>query len=132
MSNMVPDIIVAIPCYGKRVLPRFDQAHDFLLAEIDQQSNLVINTTNMHCPLPAQQVVTWLVDQGVSGVICAGIPQQHQLQLHQKGLWLTWGVSGEIIPQLQLWLDQHNISSTDTLNHRLSDNCSSCSELPSI
>lgn len=104
MNDVCTDTIVAIPCYADRVLPRFDQAHQFLVANIDLNLKSITSQEILNCTVPAPKLASWLAEQGVNGVLCSGIHQQYQLQLQRLGLWLTWGVAGELNTVLQNWL----------------------------
>ena len=61
------------------------------------------------CPQPPYTIGDWLSELGTHGVICSGIHQHHQLQLQQLGIWLIWGVSGEIESVLEDWLNSEKL-----------------------
>ncbi|MDY0191402.1 MAG: NifB/NifX family molybdenum-iron cluster-binding protein [Desulfuromonas sp.] len=109
MSNNQADIIIAIPCYTDRVLPRFDQAHKFLLANVDLHNKQVNSQTVLTSPVDVHGLARWLAEQEVSGVICSGIHQQQQIELQKLGIWLTWGVAGNLQTVLQHWLQDQQV-----------------------
>ncbi len=109
MSSIQPDTIIAIPCYTDRVLPRFDQAHEFLLANVDLEKKQVNSQTVLTSSVEVQGLAQWLAQQGVTGVLCAGIHQKQQVELQQLGIWLTWGVAGNLTIVLQQWLQDQQV-----------------------
>lgn len=109
MSSIQSDIIIAIPCYTDRVLPRFDQAHEFLLANVDLDNKQVNSQTVLTSPVDVQGLAQWLAEQGVAGVLCSGIHQQQQIELQKLGIWLTWGVAGKLNVVLQQWLQDQQV-----------------------
>ncbi len=122
--------LIAIPSYGDRVLPRFDQVGEFYFAQVDLAQNTIISVTAHNPPDKLQDVGGWLSKQGVDGVICSGIHQRHQVQLQQLGIWLQWGVAGNIETVLQHWLQEQ----TNTVdNSHVDCSCfSTCNEPHSI
>ena len=103
-GKMRNTLIIAIPSYADRIFPRFDQAHEFYFAKINQKQRCIEALTVRPCPAQTQVLCRWLSDQGVNGVMCSGIHQHHQVQLQRLGIWLTWGISGNIELKLQHWL----------------------------
>ncbi|MCD6527635.1 MAG: hypothetical protein J7K75_11660 [Desulfuromonas sp.] len=99
------NILIAIPSYNQRVSPRFDQAREFHLATVDLRQQRCLQISTQDCSQPPDKICTWLNRFGVHGVICSGIHQKHQLQLHELGIWLTWGISGDIKQVLDHWLE---------------------------
>jgi predicted Fe-Mo cluster-binding NifX family protein len=105
MSALSPEHIqIAIPSYDRRVSPRFDQAREFHIAAIDLRHRQCRKLSTLVCPQPPYTIGDWLSELGTHGVICSGIHQHHQHQLQQLGIWLIWGVSGEIMTVLEDWL----------------------------
>ncbi|WP_321529866.1 NifB/NifX family molybdenum-iron cluster-binding protein [uncultured Desulfuromonas sp.] len=112
MSALSPETIrIAIPSYDGRVSPRFDQAREFHIADIDLRHRQCRELRALVCPQPPYTIVDWLSELGTHGVICSGIHQHHQLQLQQLGIWLIWGVSGEIGSGLDHWLQSDELQS---------------------
>jgi predicted Fe-Mo cluster-binding NifX family protein len=95
---------IAIPCNGKRIMPRFGLARDFFLVDInrDRVSNL------RYCrwePSTEPSVARWLQGQDAEGVVCDGIHPRFQTALKAEGLWVLWGAWGEIDEVLNRLLD---------------------------
>jgi len=111
MSHIHSETIIAIPCYTDRVLPRFDKAHEFLLANVDLGNKKINSQSIRTSPVDLQALPHWLAEQGVEGVLCSGIHQQQQIELHQAGIWLTWGVAGKLSTVLQQWLEDQTVMS---------------------
>ncbi|MBW2185182.1 MAG: hypothetical protein JRG71_01900 [Deltaproteobacteria bacterium] len=97
-------IIIAIPSYGDRIFPRFDQAHEFNFAEINLKKRSIETMTTHLCPAQENDMCCWLHKMSVKGVICSGIHHHHQVKFQQIGIWLVWGMSGNIKSTLQQWL----------------------------
>ena len=97
-------IIVAIPSYDDRIFPRFDQAHEFYFAEINLKTHIIEAISAQPCPAQEQDVCYWLSKMGVKGIICSGIHHHHQVKFQQAGIWVVWGMSGNIKSTLQQWL----------------------------
>lgn len=112
MSALSPETIrIAIPSYDRRVSPRFDQAREFHIADIDLRHRQCRELSALVCPQPPYMIGDWLSELGTHGVICSGIHQHHQHQLLQLGIWLIWGISGEIDSILDHWLQSDELQS---------------------
>ena len=126
-------LIIAIPSYADRIFPRFDQAREFFFAEINLKQRRIETLTVHPCPAPAHDLCRWLSDQGVSGVMCSGIHQHHQIQLQKLGIWLTWGMTGNIELMLQHWLqNEHTMVEESQQGNFNLDNITTCNETHSI
>lgn len=97
-------LLIAIPSYDDRIFPRFDQAHEFYFAEINLEQRSIETMATQLCPTHEHDTCCWLHKMGVNGVICSGIHHHHQVKLQQIGIWLVWGMSGNIKSTLQQWL----------------------------
>jgi predicted Fe-Mo cluster-binding NifX family protein len=96
---------VAIPCYGTRVLPRFGLAREFYFAEVDQQAKKVVDLKRKEWnPYFDPQMVRWLRNHNISGVLCGGIHPRFQMALMFDGIWILWGFRGEVVEILEKWL----------------------------
>lgn len=99
-------ILIAVPSYENRIMPRFGQAGEFHLAEVDASAGRILSL-HRH-PLPASassfQAISWLAQNGVQGVICAGIHPRFQTALHSENIWVCWGYRGVIASVIQQWL----------------------------
>ncbi len=97
---------VAVPCYGERVFPRFGQARVFCFAEIDPSGKTPHRLQLRLWPSSQEpQVAHWLRDQGIGGVLCGGIHPRYQAALGSQGIWVVWGVRGEVGAILQEWVE---------------------------
>lgn len=103
-TKMGKSLLIAIPSYNDRIFPRFDQAHYFHFAKINLAQRTIETMTTHRWPTQEQDVCCWLVKMGVQGVLCSGIHHRHQIRFQQAGIWLVWGLSGNIESTLQHWL----------------------------
>jgi len=103
-KDMGQSIIIAIPSYDERIFPRFDQAHEFYFAEVNLNTHIIEAITTHSCPAQEHDTCSWLHKMGVKGIICSGIHHHHQLKFQQAGIWVVWGMSGDIKSTLQQWL----------------------------
>lgn len=96
---------VAIPHYGRRIMPRFGLARQFYLLTVDDHKHLVDSPVNYQWdPHEESSVARWLKQMNVSGVICDGIHPRFQVALKAEGLWVLGGVWGEIGDVIERWL----------------------------
>jgi predicted Fe-Mo cluster-binding NifX family protein len=99
-------ILIAVPSYENRVMPRFGQAREFHFAEVDALGGRVVALRLNPLPPSASslQAITWLAQNGVQGVVCAGIHPRFQTALHCENIWVCWGYRGEVSSVIQQWL----------------------------
>ena len=99
-------IRIAVPSYENRVMPRFGQAREFHLAEVDASAGSILSLHRHPLPESASsfQAIFWLAQNGVQGVVCAGIHPRFQTALHSENLWVCWGYQGEVESVIQQWL----------------------------
>jgi predicted Fe-Mo cluster-binding NifX family protein len=99
-------ILIAVPSYENRVMPRFGQARKFHFARVDARASRVIELVPNPLPPLASifQAILWLAQNGVQGVVCAGIHPRFQAALHDANIWVCWGYRGEISSVIQQWL----------------------------
>ncbi|MEZ4598494.1 MAG: NifB/NifX family molybdenum-iron cluster-binding protein [Syntrophotaleaceae bacterium] len=95
---------IAIPSNGRRIMPRFGLARDFFLVDIkdDRLSNLRACRWE---PALEPSVARWLHRLKVDGVICDGIHPRFQSALKAEGLWVFWGIWGDIDDVLRRFLE---------------------------
>lgn len=97
---------IAIPYYGQRIMPRFGLARQFCLITADLQQGRIDNLIEARWdPVQEPSVARWLRRNAVAGVICDGIHPRFQTALKTEGLWILWGIWGELDEVLQRWLD---------------------------
>ena len=99
-------ILIAVPSYENRVMPRFGQAREFHLVKLGASAGKILSL-HRH-PLPASassfQAISWLAQNDVQGVVCAGIHPRFQIALHNEHIWVCWGYRGEVASVIQQWL----------------------------
>lgn len=96
---------IAIPCYGSRVMPRFGLAREFYLISINSQTSQVADLKQAKWdPKTEPSVAHWLRELEANGVICDGIHPRFQTALKSEGLWVLWGIWGEVAEVLDQWL----------------------------
>lgn len=104
-------LLIAIPCYGSRVLPRFGQARDFFFAEVDLAERSLLRLQRRSWDLYNEpQVVRWLRREGVATVLCGGIHPRFQAALGAEGICVVWGFRGEVEEILELWLCEGDLT----------------------
>lgn len=132
-TKTVKSIMIAIPSYNDRIFPRFDQANEFCFAEINLKERSIETMTTHQCPVLEHDMCCWLHKMGVKGVICSGIHHHHQVKFQQIGLWLIWGMSGNIKLTLQQWLkDQPAMVNKNQHAGFDQTDLNLCNEIPSI
>lgn len=130
-------LLIAIPNYDCRVFPRFDQAREFYFAQVNLEQQRIVSLDCHRYPQHHAQRCRWLQEQGIQGVICSGIHRHHQLQLQHYGIWLNWGITGEIEAVLQHWLQEpHSFADDRSADSKAvnfsSEELKSCNEVHSI
>lgn len=98
-------ILLALPVYGSRVLPRFCLARRFCVAHVDSTARTArVVDDRAWEPTAAPSLARWLKSLGVAGVVCGGIHPRHHVALENEGLWVAWGYRGEVDQVLSDWL----------------------------
>lgn len=106
-SDVKDALLIAIPCYGSRVLPRFGQAREFVFAEVDPGDGVPRRLRRCNwdvCQEP--QLARWLRREGIEAVLCGGIHPRFQLALGAEGIRVAWGFRGEVEEVLRQWLNE--------------------------
>ena len=115
MKRIVPPAhaLIAIPCYGNRVMPRFGQTRDICFAEADLSSRRLL-TLEQQSWNPADEplIVRWLHRKGVDTVLCGGIHPRFQVALEAEKIRVVWGFRGEVEEIVRLWLSEGDLSRT--------------------
>jgi predicted Fe-Mo cluster-binding NifX family protein len=102
-SRTLP-LVVGIPVYAGRILPRFGIAREFLLGEVEREVPRVDGVRiELWDPSDRRGVGAWLRSFGVQGVICGGIHPRFRVALEAEGLWVLWGYRGPADEVLRLW-----------------------------
>lgn len=101
------DLRLAVPCYGKRVLPRFGLARDFYLVDFDPRDRTLRAVQQLSWePLNQPQLSRWLKTQGTWTVLCGGIHPRFQAALYAEGIGVVWGFRGEVEEVVKAWLQR--------------------------
>jgi predicted Fe-Mo cluster-binding NifX family protein len=98
-------VLIAVPCYGSRVLPRFGQAREFFFAEVDRTGGTLHRLQRRSWDLYVEpHLVRWLRREDIEVVLCAGIHPRFQIALGVEGIRVAWGFRGEVEEVLRQWL----------------------------
>ncbi len=99
-------ILIAVPSYENRVMPRFGQAREFHLAELDASACRILSLHRY--PLPASvssfQAISWLAQNTVQGVVCAEFIRVFRPLLHNEKHLGVLGYRGEVASVIHQWL----------------------------
>jgi predicted Fe-Mo cluster-binding NifX family protein len=99
-----PSIIIGVPIYGNRVLPRVGAAREFLLASVQRGTAQIQSVQTCRWGAsPPEEIGPWLRGLGAEGVICGGIHPRFQVALEAEGLWVLWGQRGPADEVLRRW-----------------------------
>jgi predicted Fe-Mo cluster-binding NifX family protein len=104
ISSLSKPVVVAVPVYETRVLPRFGVAREFVVAEVAPLAGVAHRVERRTWEPPkAPSLARWLADLGVTGVICGGIHPRFVVELEAEGLWVLWGQHGETQEVISRW-----------------------------
>jgi predicted Fe-Mo cluster-binding NifX family protein len=104
-------VLIAVPCYGSRVLPRFGQAREFFFAEADLASRTLRGLRRQSWDLYEEpQMIRWLCRAGVDIVLCGGIHPRFQVALLSEEIGVVWGFRGEVEEVLGQWLKEEDLA----------------------
>jgi predicted Fe-Mo cluster-binding NifX family protein len=90
---------VAIAGLEDQVAPRLEHAAYVLLATFEN-GPLCGATIRSTRHLPSARLASFLVDRGVSRVVCGGVLREQQERLENAGIEVVWGVIGPIVAAL--------------------------------
>ena len=100
-------MIIAIPIYGDRVMPRFGCTREVMVVTVE--AGTVCATKRLTAAMPDLQPL--LADEHVTILICGGIHPRFQQRLQQQHVEIVWGVVGDWRDVVQAYLDgtlRHN------------------------
>ena len=118
-SNADPQktVLIAVPCYGSRVLPRFGQAREFFFAEADLVAGTLQGLQRRCWDLYDEpHLVRWLRREGIEAVLCGGIHPRFQVALYAEGIQVVWGFRGEVEEVLRQWLKEGDLANENQAN----------------
>ena len=103
ISLEVTTMNIAIPIYGKRVMPRFGCTREIMIVSVED------GKIGPKKRLPIESQAFWLlpdllVAEHVSVMICGGIHPRFQEAIQAQNIRLIWGVMGEWNDVLQAYL----------------------------
>lgn len=106
-SSLSNSILIAVPCYGSRVLPRFGQAREFFFADVALTERTLCGLRRHSWDRDDEpQLVCWLRREGIDAVLCGGIHPRFQVALSAEGIEVIWGFRGEVEEVLRQWLKE--------------------------
>jgi predicted Fe-Mo cluster-binding NifX family protein len=85
---------ILIPLTGDDVAPRFDQALEALIVEIDDQGLIGQEKTIILNRASSEALCNLILTQGITTVICCGIEDEHFQYLTWKGMEVIDSVAG--------------------------------------
>ena len=97
-------VVVAVPVYGTRILPRFGLAQVFWLVQRLADGSTRDLGHLEWSPAVAVHLPGWLKQQRVDGVICGGIHGRFRVALEGHGIWVIGGQRGEARAVFTGWL----------------------------
>ncbi len=116
-ANSEHTVLIAVPCYGSRVLPRFGQAREFFFAEVDLAGRILQGLRRQSWDLYEEpNLIHWLCREGVDLVLCGGIHPRFQVALMAEAIGLVWGFRGEVEEVLRQWLQEEDLAKGNYAN----------------
>jgi predicted Fe-Mo cluster-binding NifX family protein len=85
---------VLIPLTGDDIAPRFDQALEALIVEIDDQHRIGQERTIILSRASSEALCNLILTQGITTVVCCGIEDEHFQYLTWKGMEIFDSVAG--------------------------------------
>lgn len=113
---------VLIPLTGDDVAPRFDQALEALIAEIDDRGGIGPEKTIILNRASGEALCNLVLTQSITTLICCGIEEEHYQYLTWKGMEVFDSVAGPYSAALAK-LAQGELQSGDILLEREVEGC---------